>query len=251
MSGTRELITDPLIWSLAQTTAPPLCFVVSDDVPRRGVHQRLNASAVVQHTPWFSELVLNLRDTTTKVVLYRMAVGEELWLQAACIGAYPEILFNVLAKPDHGDSLAALIQREWPDTFAMLAASTQRSLDRRLLVQVQTASSFQWAVADPVRTGDEWAESPDAVESLMLCAATTALRFAEPMDRLPGLLDVLSGPDQMSRRLRGFSALLSGVNDVANVVGTLASGGIPTVSATVSALRALGELPGALGLVRD
>lgn len=246
MSGIRAQIAEPTVLSLAHTTAPPLGFVIAEDVPQRGIQERLDEFSLAQHLPWFTELVLSLRGTSAKLCLYRLPVSDDLWLQAACVGEFPEPLFDMLTKPDYGNALTALVQKEWPDVFGMLVASTQRSLDRRVMMQVQNISGSQWVIADPVHADDPRASSPATIESLALCALETVVRFGSPAQSLPGLLEVLGGPDMLSRRLSALSTGLSSVAGIGGALGKLFSGQIPNIAELVEALRGAVELPEAV-----
>ncbi len=251
MSGIRAQIADPTVLSLTQTTSTPLGFVVVDDVQPRGVQESLDEFSRVQHLPWFDELVLALRGTSAKLCLYRIPVTDELWLQAACLGEFPEPFFDMLTKPDYGNALTELVQRHWPEVFDMLVASTQRSLDRRLLMQVQTISSSQWVMADPVRTDDPSASSNAAIESLALCALETVVRFGSPVQCLPGVLEVLAGPDRLSRRLGALNTLFSSATGIGGALGKLVSGQAPDLAEVVEAFRGIAELPEAIQKFRE
>lgn len=223
----RMQVCDPLFIELPDPAVPKLLFVTIDDPPERGTVERTSTDGVAQHFPWFTEMLLQLRDRSGErvplhICIYRIPINDELDLHAACIDSAPELLLSILGGADYGDAMALKVAKHWPDVYSMLEASTAANLGRRSLIAFDSRHGRQWLVADPVVGEARGWFNPEAIFALGMEALEVALRVNDVLTTLPEILDL--GPDLTSRRLKALGGLFSGVGGAGGDAMTLAGG---------------------------
>ena len=214
----RNSVCDPILLSPDAPGMPRFQFVALGEYEPRGDVTRIEDGINLHSFPWFAEIVGRFSDREGHPIdswwcINRMpVVGTDFELLAACIDGAPESLFHVLSGRDHGDALAGVLRRDWPDIYAMLEASTSGDLSRRLLLAVDVGGGRQWMVADVVVGEARHNIAPAQVEDLIITALSVALRTNDWVTQLPGILEL--GPDLTTRRLRVMAGILGGVADV-------------------------------------
>ena len=216
MNAGRRAIEHPMVLDLSALPAPPLKVLLQQTYWPAGIVQRQPDGGSVCHFPWYNELASRIvPDSDTVAVLYVLPVDDETNLLAACIGDAFDVFFRYLSGADYGDGIAALVAQHWPDVYRMLVESQGTAVRSRVLCHVRTASRLQWVVADPLRGPRRNTEiSNEQATDLVITALRITLDALQFHLRLPGVIQVLGGPDRLSRRLTALSGLFGNAADL-------------------------------------
>ncbi len=222
MTGERNAIAHPLVVDFGGQPIGPLRFLLQDAYAPTGIVEYPSEGMACRHTPWLTEVVLDLTGTTATAVLYLLPKDERTVLLAACLDQVFEPFFKLMAGGDYGDAVTRLVATHWPEVHAMLARSNSSSASGRVLAVVTTSGRNQWVVADHVPSSPDHEIPSRQMHDLIGAALTVYSRIANAGVELPGLINVLGGPDRTSRRLTSLAGLLGAVGDF----GTAFGGGI-------------------------
>lgn len=220
MAGERHAIDDPMGIDYGAMPVPSLKFLMQPSHHPSGIVEHLEPGLTACHTPWFTEVALEVVGVpeVAAVVLYVIPKDDDTSLLAACVGHVPDALHRTLAGADYGDALTALVARHWPETYTLLVNSQRRTPDTRILAWVRTTTKTQWVVADELRGSAREEVDHRQARSLTLTALETVMRSTSfPLD-LPGALEVLGGPDRLSRRLKALSTLFTSAGSIGSGV---------------------------------
>lgn len=220
MTGSRQAIEHPLFLDFSSQPVPPLKFVLQSEYTPAGIVERPSPGVTASHSPWYSELGLELTGAEETAVVYLLPMGGERGLLAACLDQTFEPFFQLMSGADHGDGVTDLVARHWPDVHSMLLHSNRAAPEGRALCNVITPGVTQWVVADPVLDSQLKDITSEHLTDLVGTAVRTTVRALDPI-QLPGLLHVLGGPDRTTRRLTALSSLLGAG---ANIGGTFQGG---------------------------
>lgn len=247
----RSAVANPILLT-PDEALPAFQFVALNTYSPRGQVTEPDSGVTLHTFPSYTEVIGRYCDRNRRPIdlwwcVNRMPVVDtDFEILAACIDVAPAGLFHVLVGRDHGDALARILARDWPDIHAMLAASTAGDLDRRLLLAVETTGGQQWMVADVIKGRARHEISARQVEDLIVTALSVAIRTSDWVVQLPGILEL--GPDLKTRQLRGIAGLLSGIGDIGGAT-TGAMQGSLTPQDLSSAMDAAKSLPGHLRAV--
>jgi hypothetical protein len=216
MSGERRAIESPLWVDFTGRPVPPLRFLLQREYSPAGIVEPRSDGITASHSPWYSEFVLQMTGIDAVSVLYLMSKDDDTALLMACLDEFPEPFFELLSGADFGDGLTRLIAQHWPDLYGMLLASNKRTPGARILCNVATPGRVQWVVADQIPASTEGVAT-EQVMDLVGASLQTFARMTNVVSELPGVIDVLGGPDRMSRRLKAVSGLLGSAGDIGAV----------------------------------
>jgi hypothetical protein len=217
MSGERRAIEHPLWVDFSGRPVPPLKFVLQQDYSPTGVVERPSEGVVTSHSPWYNEVALELTGIDSVAVLYLMPEDDESVLLMACLDHTLEPFFKLLTGADFGDALTNLTALHWPDVYAMLLHSNSRAARARALCNVVTPGRIQWVVADQLRGAQREYVSNEHILDIVSTSLHTFLRVSDFPSELPGVIEVLGGPDRITRRLKAVGGLLGATADIGQV----------------------------------
>ena len=223
--GARDLVGNPILLSPDEPGMPQLQFVALDAYAPRGTVVDSDEDHAVHSFPWFSEVIGRYRDRAGQLTdswwcVTRMpVVGTDMEIFGACINRAPAQLFATLAGRDHGDALASVLKRDWPDIYSMFEASTAGDLSRRILLAVDTGQGQQWLVADVIEGQARHEITGAHLEDLIITALSVALRTSDWIVKLPGILEL--GPNYATRRREGIAGVLTGIADIGGAIAGL------------------------------
>lgn len=211
MADERRAIEDPMWIAYSSMPVPPLKFLMQPQHRPSGVVEKLAPSVTACHTPWFTEVAIEVTGVpgVAAAVVYVIPKDDETSLLAASIDQTFDVLFKLMSGADYGDKVTKLVAQHWPETYAMLVHSQNGTPGHRVLANVHAVGKVQWIVADELRGGQREAIDPQQAEALILAALQTVIRATNFYLDLPGVLDVLGGPDRTSRRLKAMSTLFT------------------------------------------
>lgn len=194
---------------------PALKFVLQPSHEPHGIVEVLAPGLTACHSPWFTEVALEVTgvEGVAAAVVYVIPKDDDTSLLAACVDETVELLFSFMSGADHGDALTRLVAVEWPDIYAMLRDSQRGTPGQRILANVHTSTRVQWVVADELRGARREGIDPREAEELINTALKTVIRASQFYIELPGVMQVLGGPDRLSRRLKGVSTLFMSAAD--------------------------------------
>lgn len=223
MPSPRTTIDSPLTIDFSfDPSIEPLKFAVqraSETSPGETIHP--DGHFARQVAGGFTELNLRLEyyvDVEDLLgVLYIVPLGPDLHLLAACLEQVPEPTFKFATGADFGDQIVPLIATHWPDVYRQLLASQDTSMSERMLCNFVTATSVQWVVADALDDRELSQLAPDLAVDLLVSAMQTFGKMAKFPISLPGTMEVLGGPDRVSRILKGTSSVLGAVENIADI----------------------------------
>ncbi|MDP8911456.1 MAG: hypothetical protein M3M94_05260 [Actinomycetota bacterium] len=214
MSGERRAIEHPLCIDFSGRLVPPLTFLLQTEYSPTGVVERRSDGVITSHTPWYSEVALELAGIDAVAVLYLMPKDNESALLTACLDETVEPFFKLLTGADFGDGLTKLTALHWPEVYEMLLRSNERSARGRLLCNVATSARVQWVVADQLRGAQLEYIANERIRDLIVTSLQTFLRVSNFLVELPGVFEVVGGPDRTSRRLNAVAGLLRATSDI-------------------------------------
>ena len=214
MSGERRAIEHPLVVDFSGHFVPPLRFLLQQDYSPLGVIERPSPGITTSHTPWYTEVVLELTGIDAVAVLYLMHEDDECILLMACLEQSVEPFFKHLSGADFGDGLTSLVSRRWPDLYAMLLHSNTRDTRARILCKMATPGQVQWVVADQLRGAEREYIDNERVLDLISTALETYLRVSRYLVELPGVFEVIGGPDRTTRGLNAIGGLLTAAGNI-------------------------------------
>lgn len=197
-----------MFFDFSSVPMPPLKFVLRQEYSPPEGSTRPSPAGTTTKTPWHSEVAIDLAGIDTTAVLYLLERGEETRVLAACIDQTFEPFFQLLTGADFGDGIARLTKAHWPVIYSMLEKSTRSDNRGRILANVIVQGRVQWIVADQFSPAELEQVTGDQVIDLIGNAVQTYLRATDVAGQLPGVIQVLGGPDLMSRRLKAVSSLL-------------------------------------------
>lgn len=212
MAGERRAVENPMRVDLAQSLAPPLGFVLQHDHRPAGLVDELAPGVIRSQTPWHAEFTLTLTGIDAVAVLYLLPVDEHNDLLMACIDTALDPLFGFLTGADFGDPMTTLVATQWPDVYGMLLHGARSTPRRRVLARVQTVTAVQWVVADQIPASAGGFDAEQAMD-LVVGALDVFVRVSRFPTELPGVLEVLGGPDRTTRRLKGLAGLFNSAAD--------------------------------------
>lgn len=217
MAGERKALQDPLTLDLSMYATPPLRFVVQPPYEPQGIVEQVADGLHVTHTPWFDEARLDLIGSDEVFVVYLLPLDDTTMLQAACLEDAFEPAYRLATGGDFGDPVSRLMAKHWPDVHAMVVDAKNQAPERRWLMRIRTPGREQWVVADQLRGAQREALDHERTLNLLRAALVIVHRSLNFHLELPGVLEVLGGPDLLSRRL-------SSLADMANAAGGIADG---------------------------
>lgn len=194
---------------------PPLKFLLQSSYTPSGIVEELAPGLTACHKPWFTEYALEVTGVpgVAAAVIYLIPVNDEMNLLAANVDEAFEGLFIRMSGADFGDGMTKLVARHWPETYAMLAHSQKGTGGVRIIARMFIGGRGHWVVADQIpRTQDEM--DAKQVDALMIAALETVIRGTNFYLDLPGVLEVLGGPDRTSRRLKAASTLFTSAGSI-------------------------------------
>jgi hypothetical protein len=203
---------------------PPLrpLFQASSYTPA-GKLERQSPWILVGHTPWYREVVLTLSGEARTAVLYLMPINEETNLLAASLDVAFEPFFKLLTGDDFGDAVTTLTAQHWPEVYTMLLrGNAVAAPGTRMLLKVITQGRQRWVVADPLHSSQVESIPIEHMVDVIDTSVQTLIRVSNVGLELPGIIQVLGGPDQSTRRLTALSDLLGAGSDI----GGILSGGV-------------------------
>lgn len=211
MSGERHAIEHPLFVDFARDPVPPLKTVLQETYSPVGDVIRLAAGTTAVQNDWYTEVAIAVPAIDGFAIVYIIPVGKDFGLVAASMDAAFEPFFQLMSGPDHGDGVTKLVARHWPDVYEMLVRSNGNNIDGRILGNVITQGRAQWVVAQLVRDADRESFDGRPLWELIRTTVEVSLLATDPVglfEKLPGLIQVLGGPDRTTRRLKALSGLL-------------------------------------------
>ena len=208
MSGERRAIEHPLWVDFTDRPVPPLKFMLQGEYSPSGIVER-SEGLISSYSPWYGEFALDLTGLDAVAVVYVMPKDDDTVLLMACLDTFVEGFFGFLSGADFGDKLTLLTARHWPDTYGMLLASTRGTPGARILCNVATPGHVQWVVADQLPAAQVEHVPTDRILDLLGGALQTLIRTSDFYLELPGVIDVLGGPDRTSRRLKAVAGLFN------------------------------------------
>ena len=217
MSTARRMISNPREIELPAVLAPPKMLLQQSYRPSGVAFGPEVPGRFLRAFPGYLELACRT-NLDCYLVTYIVPVEEEVNLLLACIGETFDPFFECATGPDFGDGVSSLVATHWPEVFRMLAESRSTPVRSRILVRVSTATRRQWAVAEPVH--GPWGDfdlSDQQILDLVGSATALMLDAVHFPVRLPGVIQVLGGPDRTSRRLKALAGLFSGGADLVGV----------------------------------
>lgn len=215
MSTGRAAVAHPLLIDMSALAAPPLKVLVQKTYRPSGIVQREPDGTTVASFPWYNEWAFRIGDDpdATFTVLYVLPnvlpSDRETNFLVACIGDSFDVFFEYLTGADYGDKLTGLVARHWPDVYRMLVDGQGPVVRSRILCGVRSSTKLQWAIAEPLDGLVPHRQAEDLLRT-SLRVSLDALGFHL---KLPGILDVLGGPDRTSRRLKALSSLFHNLAD--------------------------------------
>jgi hypothetical protein len=220
MNGARKAIDAPLWIDFSTVGAPPMAFILPAEHTPMGRVETYGPDVTIGHTTWFTEITMKLEGRP--VVLYQMDLTPELTYLVACLDEYPEGWFNIVTGDDFGDGLTEVLKGHWPDIHEMLRLSTASVLGQRVLANLATATKTQWVVAEPVAPNATGMVDQEQVRELVNVAFEVLVRTGSAeFFKLPGVLEVMGGPDKLHRKMATLSNLIGGAGGIG---GGLAGG---------------------------
>lgn len=210
-------ISDAGLIDLSSLPLPALRFMLQQPFEPSGVVEDLGPGFVLAHSPWLGELTAQLTGTSTVAVFYLLPFEDGSGLVMACLDEAFEPLYRLLTGADYGRPASALLAREWPEQYRMLAAGQAQDRRSRMLCVVATPGRRQWVVADDV-DDIESAIVGDRLMDLLVASLETCLRAVDFPTALPGLLEVLGGPDRLARRLGAVAGLLGSISSIGSTI---------------------------------
>lgn len=252
MAGERRAVENPMRVDLSQSLAPPLGFVMQHDHRPVGLVDQLSPGVTRSQTPWHAEFTLRLTGIDAVAVLYLRPADENTDLLMACIDTALDPLFGFMTGADFGDPMTTLVATQWPDVYGMLLHGARGAPRRRVLARVHTVTAVQWVVADQLPASDDGFHAGQATD-LVVAALSTFVRVSQFPLELPGVLEVLGGPDRITRRLKGIAGLFNSAADFGtssvDLYGSL--GGVLDGKALADMVKAAREFLGSARAVKD
>jgi hypothetical protein len=216
MGGERKAIESPLCVDFTDRPVPPLKFVLQAEYSPAGVVER-SEGMIAGHSPWYGEFALELTGLDAVTVLYVMSKDDDTALLMACLDTSMEPFFGFVSGADFGDDLTQLTALHWPDVYGMLLASNRRTPGARIICTVATPGCVQWVVADQIPVAQAEDIPKDRILDLLRVALQTFVRTSQFYLELPGVIEVLGGPDRTSRRLKAAAGLFRATGDITGV----------------------------------
>jgi hypothetical protein len=244
VSRERQAIEHPLWVDFSDRPVPPLAFLLQREHSPAGVVERLSPGVITSHSPWYSEITLELIGIEAVAVLYVMSKDDESALLMACLDDAVEPFFDLLTGADFGDGVTRLTARHWPEVYAMLRHSNDPGTQARVLCNVATPGRVQWAVADHLGGAQPEQIENEQILDLIGASLQTFQRVVNFPVELPGLIQVLGGPDRTTRRLTAVAGLLGATSDI----GQSLQGGLRADELLELAQAALGAVDNMLKL---
>lgn len=231
MAGERRAIESPLFVDFSNAPVPPMLFALQAERAPRGVVSRPAPGVTIAHTPWYAEFDFQLTGVDGVAVVYVIQYTDESNLIVASLDQTFEGFFSLMSGADYGDDVTKLVALNWPDMYAMLLHSNRRTRRERMLCNINIGGRVQWAVVEEIPVGADELSNDQAL-AVAFAAVQTFVRIAN-LPELPGLFDVLGGPDLVSRRLTATAGLFY---SAAGVLGGFATG-VPDLSAIIDGAR--------------
>jgi len=222
VSGERRVIEHPLYLDYSSQLVPPLKFLLQTAHSPVGVVERPSPGLIYSHTPWYTEVALELTGTDAIALLYILPKDDESSLLAACLDQAFEPFFRLLTGDDYGDAVTSLTARHWPEVYSMLLRSNKVPARERVLCNVATPGRVQWVVADHLVAPQLESIRHERLLDLIGTSARTLLRASNFAIELPGVIEVLGGPDGFTRRLNAVTGLLGATSSI----GAALDGGV-------------------------
>lgn len=217
--GARRSISNPMVIGWDSLLVPALSFVVTDDHRPLGISETMGTGAIVGSLPWFNEFGFELTGVTTTAgsppwaVLYGIPLEDDRTILAGSIDRTFDPLFRLMSGADYGDPVTALVEREWPDIVALLRAGQADAFGERTLCRIATSSGEQWVVAYELRRDELDGIGHDRLLDVIQTSLGVALRAASFPTALPGLIEILGGPDRVNRVLDTLAGITGLVAD--------------------------------------
>ena len=206
MSGERRAIESPLLVDFTGWAVPPLKFMLQAEHSPAGIVER-SEGIVVASTPWYREFALEMTGSDGFALAYLMPMDDDTDLLMACLHTTAEPYFRAASGADFGDAVTRLTALHWPDIYGFLLASNRRTPRARILCNVATPGQVQWVVADQIPVAQVEHLSAGQFLEFVFDAVEIFLRTSQFYSELPGVIDVLGGPDRTSRRLKAAAGL--------------------------------------------
>lgn len=222
MAGERRALQDALVIDLSHLPVPPLRFMVQPSGPQPpGLLERLDNGVTAAHTPWHTELRLDVTGADAVMLLYRLPLDDDTMLQLACLDGAFEPVYRLATGGDYGDPVTQLVAEHWPAVHAMLVNGKRKAPGRRWLLCVRTPGREQWVVADQLQGAEREVLDHDQARALIGSALDTLHKALNVYLELPGVVQVMGVPDQLSRRM---SAVAGVANALGGIGGDLSEG---------------------------
>jgi hypothetical protein len=203
VSALRESIANPTEFLLESRTEP-FEFVIRSSVPSGGQSVTTPGGDIQNYYPWGLEHAIRIEgQVPCYLVRYCLPVDDTEYLLACCLDRMLDPAYRLMTASDTGEAVCRLIAQHWPHTFTLLQRGNGMDAHPGLM-RLSTARSKQFAVAT-FFTDDS--PSPELAIPAAAINELTASTFGALEELLgwphniPGLVDVLGGPDRLSTGL--------------------------------------------------
>jgi hypothetical protein len=200
VSALRASIANPTEFRLESRTEP-FEFMIKSHAPSGGNTVATPGGDIQNYYPWGLEHAIRIEGRVPSyLVRYCLPVDDTEYLLAYCFDRLLDPAYQLMTADDTGEEVCRLVARHWPHTFKLLQNGNGMAAHPGLM-RFSTVRSKQFAVATFFIDDSPSPELtiPDAVINDLTSASMSALEevLGWPHN-IPGLVQVLGGPDRVS-----------------------------------------------------
>jgi hypothetical protein len=203
VSALRESIANPTEF-LLENRADPFEFMIKSEAPSGGNSVTTPGGDTQNYYPWGLEHAIRIDARAPGyLVRYCFPVDNTEYLLALCLDRTLDPAYRLMTGADKGEDVCRLVARHWPHTFKLLQNGNGMTVYPGLM-RLSTARSKQFAVAT-FFTDDSPSPELKIPAAVINDLTSSAFRALEEVlgwpHNIPGLVEVLGGPDRLSAGL--------------------------------------------------
>lgn len=154
-----------------------------------------------------------------KPIAYRVGyvfpLADRFFLCGHCVSPYMDAPMKLMMGADYGEPVTELVKRQWPHTFSLIEAGIAFSGEQVALARIVTDREYYFvgrALVSRSATRLDFPEEPlEGIFEAAMKVIDDSLKF--PTD-MPGLMQILGGPDRLERRLSLGKDIAEGFKDI-------------------------------------
>lgn len=222
MASLRESVANPTEFMLDARSEPFEVFLSSEPPPKGGRQEIGPTGNINTYYPWgLEEAIKQAWQPPAYIIRYCLPVDDTEYLLAYCLDQMFDPVYKLMTGADFGEPVCELISEHLPVTFELLRNGNGMT-DGPGLMRLTTRTRRQFAVAALFiddSPSPELVIPPEVVQELTGYTMTVLGDLLGWPHNVPGLIQVLGGDDQLTRRLKGAQKLIDAIGNLKDVLG--------------------------------